>query len=549
LLTLLCANTYADTLAASRMPETKPAATEPVVQEPEPQPEPEPKPEPEPEPEPEPQLNPEAVEATTLDYWKVTWEIIEHGEIVDTYQRQEPIFFGEADTYTTQEGVVTFRGNHYRSEAAFGTASVTDKTLTAAWDRNIGSLNNWTGSGWTGQPLIVRWDEETKAAMDLYADKKEKTDLVEVIYATLDGYVYFYDLDDGSSTRDPLFLGMNFKGAGSLDPRGYPILYVGSGDFYNQAPRMYIVSLLDNTILHEISGADEFAHRGWYAFDSAPLVHGETDTLIWPGESGLLYTIKLNTQYDPANGILTVAPEETVKARYTTEQGRALGFESSCLAVGQYLFIGDNGGMFFCIDLNTMTPVWVQSIQDDINATPVFEWGEDENGYIYIASSMEYAAGTSYIYKLNANTGEIIWEKAYSDILYDKAVSGGVLSSPILGRKGTALEGLVIYSVSKTPNAWEGILVALDTDSGEVVWETTLSNYCWSSPVPVYTESGDAYVVICDSVGTARLIDGTNGEVLTTVSLGSNIEASPAVFENMFVIGTRGQRIYGIEIK
>ena len=63
----------------------------------------------------------------------------------------------------------------------------------------------------------------------MYDWAKEKDDLVEVIYACMDGYVYFLDLETGEATRDPLYLGFTFKGAGALDPRGYPIMYVGAG--------------------------------------------------------------------------------------------------------------------------------------------------------------------------------------------------------------------------------------------------------------------------------------------------------------------------------
>ncbi|WP_208985085.1 hypothetical protein [Maledivibacter halophilus] len=45
------------------------------------------------------------------------------------------------------------------------------------------------------------------------------------------------------------------------------------------------------------------------------------------------------------------------------------------------------------------------------------------------------------------------------------------------------------------------------------------------------------------------LIEGSSGEILDKISLGSNVEGSPAVYENMIVVGTRGQRIYGIKIK
>ena len=91
-------------------------------------------------------------------------------------------------------------------------------------------------------------------------------------------------------------------------------------------------------------------------------------------------------------------------------------------------------------------------------------------------------------------------------------------------------------------------MVALDTETGDVVWEKTLTNYAWSSPVGIYTDAGKGYLVLGDSVGYIYLIDGKTGEILATEGLGSNIEASPVVFNNMLVVGTRGCQVYGIEI-
>ena len=500
--------------------------------------------------EPEPTYEPAFTNSSNPENWNIHWDIFEGDSATESYERPEPITFGDAAEYTHLEGIITFRGDNYRTGATYGTANVVNQTISKKWGRNISSFNKWTGCGWTGQPLIVRWDDETKAIMNLYDEKKAKADLVEVIYATLDGNIYFYDLSDGSYTRDPLWIGMNFKGAGSLDPRGYPLMYVGAGDNADgKSPRMFVISLLEGKILYEQSGNDNIAKRSWYAFDSAPLVDAETDTLIWPGESGVLYTIKLNSNYDKAAGTLSVAPETMVKTRYSTNTGRKLGCESSTLIVGRYLYFADNGGMFFCVDLNTMDLVWVQDTHDDVNATPVFEWDEDGKGYIYTGTSMEYANGTCYIHKLDAATGEILWEKSYGNVSYNSAVSGGVLSSPVLGKKGTDLEGLIIYSISRTPTAGGGTLVALDTDTGEVVWEKSLSYYAWSSPATINTSEGKTYLILFDSTGKATLIEGITGEVLSTLSLGSNIEASPAVFEDTIVVGTRGQQVFAIKVE
>jgi hypothetical protein len=98
--------------------------------------------------------------------------------------------------------------------------------------------------------------------------------------------------------------------------------------------------------LYERSGADGFSLRGWYAFDGAPLVDAETDTLIWAAESGIIYTKKLNTQYDKAAGTISIDPQDIAKARYRSTFGKNQGIESSAVIVGEYLYAGDNGGTF-----------------------------------------------------------------------------------------------------------------------------------------------------------------------------------------------------------
>ncbi|MBQ3529121.1 MAG: pyrrolo-quinoline quinone [Oscillospiraceae bacterium] len=508
-------------------------------------------------PVPEPTFTPQLSNTSDPEKWGINWEIISNGTIVDSYKQEQSISFGKPEDYFALPGIATFRGNNFRNSAVYGTADVALRTLSKKWEKNnVGSLNGWPGCGWTGQPLMAKWDAETKAIMNLYPEKKNKENLVEVIYATLDGNIYFYDLEDGTFTRDSINVGMNFKGAGALDPRGYPLMYVGSGDSIgSKVPKMYVISLIDGKVLYERSGSDAFSQRDWTAFDSSPLVDKETDTLIWPGENGILYTIKLNTAYDKTAGTLTVAPEELVKTRYSTDRSNKstywVGYEPSAVIVDRYLYISENGGMFFCIDLDTMSLVWAQDTRDDSNSTPVFEWNGLDGGYIYTAPSLHWTAsgnkGYICIYKLDAKTGEIVWEQKF-DCYTVSGVSGGVQSSPLLGKPGTELEGLIIYTVARTPNEWNGEMVAVDTQTGEIVWKKSMDNYTWSSPVAVYDKEGKAYIIVGDSLGIMKMYD-SKGNVLSTVELGTNIEASPAVFDNTLVVGTRGGVVFGIEIK
>ncbi len=539
---------------------TEAVATEPAPTETEPVTEPEPT-----EPEPtEPEIisyldnfHPHMVESSDPKNWDLQWEILVDGEVVPSYERPATISFGEPEDFAVLPGVSTFRGNNFRNNATYGITEIEEQTITEKWRYKTGSYNGWSGSGWTGQPLIAKWDDETRQIMNLYPEKKEKEDLVEVIYATLDGHIYFLDLDDGSQTRDPIFVGMNFKGAGSLDPRGYPLMYVGSGDIdlnTGKHPRMYIISLIDGEILWQYGNLDSMAYRQWCGYDGAPLIYGETDTMIWPGENGLFYTFQLNTQYNKAAGQISVNPEMAAVARYKmnrTAPGRyVLGMEDSAIMVGNYLYIAANEGMFFCVDINTMELIWVQDTLDDNNTTAVFEWGEDGHGYLYTSPALKWSAGYSgdlYIFKLDAQTGEILWKKPYY-CYTEEDVPGGVLSSPALGKPGTDLEGLVFFSVSWYPSPWAGIITALDTETGETVWELRMDSYGWSSPVDVYTEDGKGYILMGCLTDIFYLIDGATGEVVSQIDLGGHIEASPCVYENTVIIGTRGSRIFGLEL-
>lgn len=505
----------------------------------------------------EPPFEPVRTDSSDPANWEVTWEVLSNGEVLEDYTREEEITFADGSEYFALPGIPTFRGNNYRNSATYGTAEITTGKITKAWSHKLGLFNGWSGCAWTGQPLVVQWDEETKAIMNLYDEKKEKEDLVEVIWAKLDGYVHFYDLDDGSKTRDPIYVGVNFKGAGALDPRGYPIFYVGGGIRVGKTvQRMYAISLIDGKILWQHGNSDKDALREWYAFDSSPLVDAETDTLIWPGEDGLIYTVKLNTVYDKEAGTLTMEPSEPVKTRYTSMYSdektydRYLGYEASAAIVENYLYISENGGLFQCIDLNTMNLVWAQDTLDDSNSTPLFDWEEDGNGYIYTAPSLHWTQekheGTISIYKLNASTGEIVWTHEMECVTYDD-ISGGVQSSPLLGKEGSDIEGMIFYMVGRSPGAWRGQLVALDKYTGEVIWQFQTGNYGWSSPVALYTEEGKAYIFQADASGVCYLLDGTTGEKVFTYDIDQTVEASPVVFGNRLLIGSR-EAVYCFKI-
>ena len=520
-------------------------------------------PTPTPEPTPTPVglsgFKPHSVDGTEPERLISSTAIMVDGEIVEEYESDYEINFDLPERYTELEGVITFRGDNYRTGAAYGTAEVSGKTLTKLWTKSTSGLSDtdgtyWSGSGWTGQPLIVKWPEATRKNISaMYDWAREKQDLVEVIYATLDGHVYFYELTTGEYTREPLNLGFNYKGAGALDPRGYPILYVGSGvDSINGKSRVKVVNLIDNTVMFEFGQNESFANRGWHMFDSSPLVSAETDQLIYPGENGILYIIHLNTKYNEQTGELSVDPDNIVKWKYNGVRSGSqywLGVESSAAIINNYVFLADNGGNLMCLDLNTLKLVWVQDILDDTNCSPVVDI-EDGHPYIYISTSFHYgwrsySTAAIPIFKIDAETGEIVWRTDYTCYTVQD-LSGGVQGTIAVGKN--KLSDMIFVPVARTPGASSGTLVALKKDTGEKVWEKETSMYSWSSPVDFYDSDGNGYLLYCNSGFYMFLIDGKTGEQLNYINLGGNIEASPAMYGNYAVVGTRAMRTYCIQV-
>lgn len=485
--------------------------------------------------------------------------ILAGGEVVDSYEADEAhvIDFGGADDYTGMEGIVTFRGNNFRNTSSYGLAALNAAAFGDYWTVTTSGMSGggsyWGGSGWTGQPLIVRWPDQTKQIMNMYDWARSKEDLIEVVYATLGGRVYFIDLETGEQTRDSLYLGYPFKGAGSLDPRGYPLMYLGGGVSGEGTPRIMVVSLIDGEVLYTIGDNDSFAPRSWSAWDSAPLVDAETDQLIYPGENGVLYLIDLNSDYDETAGTISVDPE-VVKFTYTssTADRYYYGMEDSAIAWRGHLFIADNGGDFLCIDLNTLQIVWHFDCLDDTNCTGILEVDDTGHPYIYLSTSFHLGWRSSGIaeipvWKIDAVTGEEVWHHSY-DCHSVSDLSGGVQGSLSLGTG--PLDGILYVAVARYPNGENGTLVALDTETGEEVWTYQSGSYSWSTPVTFYDTDGKGYVLYTSCIqGVMHLMDGLTGDLLDTFPFGCTMEATPVVYNNIVVIGTRAEEIYGITLE
>lgn len=492
---------------------------------------------------------------------------------VHSYSREQAISFGHANTYAQAEGVLTFGGNNYRNSFASGTAAITEKMLRRTWEQSIGGLGSWSGTGWTGQPLIIRWPDDVRPLLGVSEEFRKKEGFTEVIYAAMDGKIYFFELETGAKTRTPIDTGVVLKSTPCLDPRGWPVLYVGQSIQTTNTSGLnvayvYAYSLISNEELTRFGGHDYFSERSWQAYDGSPLI--VDDTIVYGGENGVLYTAKLNTAFDAEAGTVSIAPERLVKYKYTgtgynaedAVGARWYGIESSVAGFQEYVYFTDNGGRLQCVDLNTLSLQFVTDVGEDADASVVIDENYTANTIrLYAAGQVKNATiddnyGYSYHRCVDGMTGQMLWQQQWICSTGDENSSGGTNATPQVGRGNVA--DYVFYAMNHTalnsasaPNygdgsvasdyALGGRIVAYNKNTGDILWTVEQTADYWSSPVLIYDENGKGYLVQCDRSGFVKLYDAYNGSELFSLDLGSRIDSTPAVFGNYLVVGTRGK--------
>lgn len=99
---------------------------------------------------------------------------------------------------------------------------------------------------------------------------------------------------------------------------------------------------------------------------------------------------------------------------------------------------------------------------DDSNSTPVLEI-EKGHLYLYVSTSFRlgwrsYDTATVPVWKIDAETGEIVWHTDY-ECTTDDGVSGGVQSTIACGKN--SLADYIYVTVAKTSDNASGVLACL----------------------------------------------------------------------------------------
>ena len=425
------------------------------------------------------------------------------------------------------DGLLTFRGNPTRSWYGRGPVP---RTPAVRWSYPEAAMcsestdqkgtRTWCGTGWTGQPAVFERDGRTW-----------------VVFGAYDRAVHFVDAANGADILPPFPTGDIIKGSVTIDPDGYPLVYTGSRDNH------YRVIAFDREVPTELwkLSADAVEPTLWNNdWDGSGLVIA--DHLIEGGENSQVHAVRLRRGFD-RQGLVTVAPELVWHAPGWDDEllaalpDRNVSIENSVAVVGDTVYFANSGGLVQGWDLSFLrtgagTPqrtfrFWTG---DDTDASIV----ADRAGMLYV--NVEYERGldrareVGQILKLDPASPDdpVVWS-----IPLQRAGTDGVWATAGLYRD------LVIVPTNL------GDVLGIDRRTGAIRWTVQLAAPTWGSPVIV-----DGVWLQGDCGGTLHAFDVSDTRVepteLWSMSLGSCIESTPAVWKGTIYVGTRGGHMYAI---
>ena len=435
----------------------------------------------------------------------------------------DPATFG-SPWGTKVQGVLTYRGNPTRSY--YGSGPIPRSTPSVQWrypgnkmcgtSSEYGSARTWCGTGWTGQPAVFERDGRTW-----------------VVFGAYDYKIHFVDGDTGQEIIPPFVTGDLAKGNVTIDPDGYPLVYAGSRD------NLLRVIAFDGTAPRELFSIDgrtpDRVHND--DWDGAPLVID--DHLLAGGENSWFVGYRLNRGYAD-DGTVTVAPTQVFRVPGFDDQliadlggkdPRRVSLEASVMVSGDTAWLNSSGGLLQGWDLSSLrtgvgevTRSFRFWTGDDSDATVV----ADDEGYLYVGVEIDRAnprgAEVGQMLKIDPRLPDnpVVWS-----VKTDFRVDDGVWTAPIV------TDEVVIWT-SKPGWIW-----GIDRATGAVLWKQRIQGPALSSPVLV-----DGVLVQGDGAGVLHAYDLSDPRTAPTelwsISLGGNIESTPAVWRGKIYVGTRG---------
>ena len=209
-----------------------------------------------------------------------------------------------------------------------------------------------------------------------------------------------------------------------------------------------------------------------------------------------------------SSAALAASPELTWRYRSS-----GAGFEATPIIHRGVVYIGDNDGTFYALDVRDGSEIWKRQISG--------------SGFLAAAG----AAGAKVVvgdldgtlYCINADDGNELWQFATESELY---------AGPNL------YEGRVLVSTES------GTLYCLRADSGDAVWPP----YTIEAPLRCMPTIAAGRILLAGCDGQLHAVDVDTGQQVGTLDIGGPTGSTPAVFEGKAYFGIEDGVFYCIAV-
>ena len=182
------------------------------------------------------------------------------------------------------------------------------------------------------------------------------------------------------------------------------------------------------------------------------------------------------------------------------------------------VYVGNDNGVLFAIDIETGDPVWQFTTDDAITAAPAVS-----------AEALFLPSNDGILYALDPATGTELWQFATEDKI---SASPVLVNNPVNG----AAWALV--------NGYDGVTRSLDTETGNVVWEYDTKDFINGSPAVVDGQ----YVVFGGCDAQLHVINLADGSLVRMIETAAQVINSIATIDGMAFCGNYANQTVGFDI-
>jgi len=467
--------------------------------------------------------------------------------------------------YTDGIKVGTFLGDETRRFHGLGPVP---ETLEVIWRTHIGSgttggtassagMITWSGTGWTGQPALVRDGGKLYLIVGGFDHNLVKID------AATGEELWSYEFDDVIKGSPTVF---RMPDTGKLavvcgSRRGFPR---SMGD-----PSIAPVRCVDFETGEELWRLTAPRSRSYSRdADSSPILVG--DTLYVAIETGHVYAVDptQTEEHDGHRWPVIKAEQLLLGDSRASSHGGNLVLESSPSVIGDVLYLASGAGHVYGLKLETLEVVWDYWIGSDLDGSPV----TTEDGYILQAVEKQYISANGGVLKLDprkepddalvwyfptANRGLADWQGGVIGSVTVNDEYGSGLARPALAAF-TAIDGnLYVVSQDETDGTATSPQGTAGVPKPKLVYQTAVGGGI-STPIMVddyiiqagYGAAVNVFKIDYEAGGGVPLTDRSGKGWTVSVSKvasfagAGSYESTPIVWQGRIYVGSRDGFFY-----